>query len=256
MVSETLLSKLQKIRESATNNTELNEAENAQVIYQRMLIEYNIADADVATYKTEDVETYARQFYTKHMSGPNVHRWKVQLAWAVATPNLCTVISEEDGAILAWLGKPSNIEAAQFLYETIMADIERIAAEKWDVIDMLRKAGYIKADSELRKVHGKSWKNSFYAGAVESISWRLGENLRQMASDKRVTALVTTNSAELNKFKNKMYPKLRHAKKSNPNMYSHSGFKSGQITGKEVEFRRGIGAGGAHAPNLLDSGKS
>lgn len=260
MDKESTLSKLKKIRELATKNTELGEIENATTFYQKLLIENNITDEEVDDHSLEKIEDYAREFYSKHMKSSNVNKWKVDLAWKVARPNLCEVIIHSDGRSLAWLGKKSNIEAAQYLYETIVDDIERIADEKWSTIEALRKleretgVAIFKPGSELRAVHGKSWKNSFYWGAVESIEWRLNENLRKLQEDKRITALVVSNEAELNEFTKKTYPKLGRSTISRPEMYSHAGFASGQISGKEVQFKKGIGAGGSHGPKLIGSG--
>lgn len=260
MAKEDILSKLKKIRELATKSTELGEIETATQFYQKLLIENNITDEEVTFHTLEQVEPYAKEYYSKHMKGSNVNKWKVDLAWAVASPNLCEVISTEEGRVLAWLGKKSNIAAAQYLYETIVEDLERIADEKWSTIEALRKieketgVEIFQKSAELRYVHGKSWKNAFFYGAVESIKWRLEENLRKLQEDKRITSLVVTNDAELKEFLKKEFPKLRYTSRPGANSYSHSGYTSGKLTGeKEVQFKRGIGAGGSHGPKLIRS---
>lgn len=267
MVDESILSKIKKIRELAKKNDNENEAAAAAAFAQELLLRHNISEKEVDSAHIEREEEFIHEYYRKHMSGQNVKQWKIDLAFVVARTNLCRVLFGGNGEILHWYGKKSNIEVAQFLYETIVADIERIAEERWSTIEALRKlekqtgTSLFKAGSELRTVHGKSWKNSFYWGAKDTVSERLQENLNTLQiTEPKINALVLVSDAGLKEFVESLNPHLkkkRHRtyKKPSNTKASYSGFESGKEAGKEVQFKRGIGAGGSHAPKLIGTGE-
>jgi len=241
--NEAILSKIQKLLALATSDN-ANEAAIAASKAQELLIEYNLSEEDLENFNS----TKHEKVIQVSMAGKNAHRrsaWYDSLAYTVSKANLCTLLIS--GPNLIWIGKKTNIEVAQFIFENLVRDLSRICDSAWEIILAIQKL-----DPKIEPVHGKTWKNNFYHGANQSISERLTANLRQLKEADKVNALVVHNDYELKEYMGINYPRLRHLY-NNLNS-NRSGFESGKQAGRSVQFRSGIGAGGSSGPKLLGKG--
>lgn len=261
MVDESLLQRIKKIYNlSGGGNDNENESASAAAKVQEMLLRYNISEDDLTDVEISRVEQYVNQIFTDHMRGTNVQQWKVFLAFAVSRANLCRVVSKHGGAVLDWIGKPSNIEVGKYLFDTLCADLEHMAKEKWTTIEYLRKlqednpeVSLFNKKSDLAFVHGKTWKNSFFLGAVQTIEARLQSSMNLLKGESNIMALVVLTDKELDAYKKKLYPKT-HSYGGSRVALSGSGFNTGRAAGRDIQFKRGVGAGGNMGPRLLGKG--
>jgi hypothetical protein len=255
--AESLVIKIKKLMALSKSSNE-NEAALAAAKAQELLVKYNIEMSQVENVKLDREETRLVNDF-KELFGLNVIEWKRDLAFAVAKGNLCKGVYSGKG--MYFLGKKANVEVAQFMYEVIMHDLERIAEEKWQQIQALRKMQEqfpdvdLFSDRSLLHVHGKTWKASFYVGAVRTIRDRLEENLTAMEADNpSITALITLDSAKLKEFMNQQFPKLISVKSAQASY--RAAYESGRIAGHDIQFTRGIRSGSTvSGPLSLGDGK-
>jgi hypothetical protein len=257
--AESLIKRIKKLMALSKSSNE-NEAAAAAAKAQELLIKYNVEMSEVDKVSLEREDTQLRKEFVELFgeNAKNVIYWKRDLAFGVAKANLCQGVSSGKG--MYFLGRGHNIEIAKFMYETIMRDVERIADDKWKQILLIRSLEDMHGvnlftDGSLRNVHGKTWKASFYVGAVKTIKERLEENLTSLQIESgNVTALVSTEQQQVRDFFRQCFPKTYGAKTASAHYLS--AYKSGLAAGHEVQFKRGVGAGGVHSgPNLLGSGK-
>lgn len=261
MVEDKLITKIRKLILLSKHNENENEAALAAAKAQELLIMHNLSITEIEIEQhTEPEESITAQQYDHKKEGrKNEEKWRVLLASAVARSNLCKVIHIGGyRSSLSWIGKPSNIEVAIYMYETLVSDIEFIADRRWKQVLMLREISEVHPeinifeDETLYTIHGKEWKNNFYLGAVDAIDIRLKEGMSQLQENNNITALVTLNEAALDDFINNKWSKLRTYK---VNQGYGAGYRAGRAAGREIQFRRGInGAGGSLGPKLIDKG--
>ena len=236
MAEESIISKIHKLLALATSDNE-NEAALAAAKAQSLLIEYNVSDEELEEYSTVKNEKVVEvRTYGKTRSRI---KWRVNLAFPIARANLCKVIMSS-GSSLIWIGKKTNIEVAQYLYDTITADLERIADREWKNVGA-------------HLSHGKTWKNSFYYGAIEVIEDRLSTNLIALKEVPANNALIVHNDVDIADYVKVKYPKL-YSTYTSINRRDYSGYQSGRTAGRSIQFGRGMGAGGSIGPKLLGKG--
>lgn len=241
MADEAILSRIQKLLALATSDN-VNEAELAASKAQELLLEHNISEDELNSFSSEKNERVI-EIRTKGKNARNRSNWSIALADIVARANLCSIITS--GAGLIWIGKKTNLEVAQYIFDNLVNDLTRIAD--------LEHYKYKQTTPHYAQIHGKTWKNSFYYGANQSIRERLNTNLEQLtASREDMNALVVRNDIELKEYIQKQYPYLSY--NSHRFNRDRSGFAAGQAAGRSVSFRTGIGAGGSSGPKLLGRG--
>lgn len=254
MVEDTILKKIKKLLALSNKNSNENEAAAAAAKAQELLLQYNLSMAQVESTDFEKRERVSHEY--REIFRQNKINWKVDLANTVATANLCHILTS--GRSLIWIGKPSNIEVAEYLWATLADDLESICDRRWNEIvklrEMERDTGIsVFTDYSLRYVHGKTWKNSFYYGALNTISQRLNETKKNLRVDENMNALIVLSDKEVETYIKKTWPRLRHSSNS-LNLYG-SAYESGKTAGRNIQFKQGMGAGGTHGNgNLLDRG--
>jgi len=273
MDNTAIVAKIHKLLALATSDNEA-EAALAASKAQTLLLEYNISEQELGAYKNEKSEKVT-EVRTGGKNARNVSNWYNRLAWIVGKANLCNVLISGTGLI--WIGKPTNIEVAQFMADALSNDLQRIADILWKdeksqarfycnlcfrvfPFDKAKDHSVNTSHSDWRVAlphevyipHGKTWKNNFYFGAIQTIGERLTENLQQLRVGEQINALVISNDADLREYMHVKYPRLGH---SNFNYKrDSSGFEAGKSAGRSIQFRNGIGAGGNSGPKLLGKG--
>jgi hypothetical protein len=250
MVEDTILKRVKKLLALSNKNSNENEAAAAAAKAQELLLSYNLSMAQVESTEFEKREQVSHVY--REIFRQNRINWKIDLANTVAKANLCNLLTS--GRRLIWIGKPSNIEVAEFLWATLCDDLEIICDKRWnDIIrlrEMEKQTGInLFTSYSLRYVHGKTWKNSFYYGAIDTIGQRLNESKKNMSTDPNMSALIVLSDKEIENYVGRVWPKLGKSN-INFNLYG-SAYESGRAAGKSIQFKQGMGAGGTHGNNNL-----
>lgn len=258
---EDILVKVKKLLSLSKKNSNENEAAAAAAKAQELLLRYNLEMSEVEGVEVgKKDEPFITDYTTSHRAGNgasvNEVRWKILLAFGVAKANLCSVVHMGGQRKLCWLGKKSNIEIAQYIFDTLCVDLEYIADKRWKDLLALRKLQIqhpdipLFTDESLRWVNGKTWKKSFYIGAVEVIRKRLTENLSSLRVDTNINALVVVNDDKLKVFTKETFGRLGKMGGSNGQM-NWSGYAAGQEAGRNIQFKTGVGSGGSIGPKMI-----
>jgi hypothetical protein len=239
--SEVILSRVQKLLALATSNN-VNESAAAAAKAQELLLKYNLSVEQVAGYTVDKAEPIIEQ--QQMFANSNIVEWKASLAFIVARNNLCRGFIQ--GNKFVWVGKDTNIQVARYLTDTLIADLERLARDYWNGILLLRQANL--ATGEAAYVHGRTWKSSFYRGAIDEIKVRLAESKRVLTTDSNMFALVVREDDALAEYLRKYNLRSRGTTSSSTN---YSGYSSGREAGRSVSFKTGLGSGGANGTKLI-----
>lgn len=241
---QAILAKIKKALNLATSEN-ANEAANAQAAAQRLLLRHHIDEAELASFSLDKSETVT-EVRTSGKNGHNRSNWYNRLASIIAQANLCKILTS--GAGLIWIGKPTDIEIAQYLFSMIVNDLTRICEHEWYWINYDQRS--LPAHS---RQHGKTWKNNFYFGACQTLNQRLTANLQQLKqADNNINALIVRNDIELDEYMQIKHPYLSYNKVAM--RQSRSGFEAGKAAGETIQMRQGISAGGSKAIKQLNRG--
>ncbi len=239
-LNETILDRIRKVQGYLRSDNP-NEAAVAAAKLSELLIKYNIELSDIPA------EQRAADPFVNRTSDTETNRlpeWRITLAVAVAKANLCTIVIS--GSHLQWMGRGSNVEVAQYIYETCATDLQRIADGLWYALrDML------KDDPSIKLIHGRTWKADFLRGAADGVRAKLQEETeRWVESNQSVSALMITNSRELSVYKHSQYPSLLRHSGGGYSRGSNS-YGLGVETGRNISFKTGVGAGGSSGTKLI-----
>lgn len=241
---EKILARIHKLLSLATSDNP-NEAALAASKAQTLLMEHNISEQELEGFSEHKVEKVI-EVTTNNKNRYNRTVWQDILAGIVAHANLCDLLTTYGGQI--WIGKPTNIEVAQYIFENLIRDLTRICESDWKNVQYTEEL-VRRVKPYYSKTHGKTWKNNFYHGANQSIRTRLNANLVQLKEVPSINAMVLHNDVELDDYMKIHHPYLTHT--SHKLNHSRSGFESGKAAGASVQFRSGIGAGGSSGPKLI-----
>lgn len=254
-----ILKRIKKLLALSQHNQNEAEAASAAEKAQELLIRYNLSMESVDNTTLDKVEKVEQQRHKLNSDGElNTARWKVLLAFSVATGNLCTAIhsGRRGSTTVTWVGKPSNIEVARYMFDTLVQDLEQIADNKWKQILTLRKLQEdnpefkLFSDPELKYIHGKSWKKSFFLGAYRAIHLRLNSGMSNLKADPNINALIVVNDKDLSEYVKTQWPRLGTYGYGGTD-YDRSGYNSGYATGKDISFRKGLNGGGSLSTKQL-----
>ncbi len=238
--NEVILSRIQKLLRLSTSSNP-NEAAVAAGKAQELLLKYNLSMTQVEGYKVENAEPISEEI---QYFGKNLINWKASLANVVARNNLCRVFTT--GNALCWVGKETNMQVARYLSDTLIADLERLAEAYWQGILYLRTLNLVTGENAT--IHGRAYKNSFYAGAVEVIRERLAASKRQLQNaDINMNAMIIVEDDALAQYLKRF--NLHATQRSGPT--TNSGYAAGREAGASVSFRTGVGSGGSLGPKQI-----
>ena len=237
LVNEEILEKIRKVQ-GYLKSDNVNEAAVAAAKLSEMLLRYNLTLEDIPGAQKKADPFVNVKSDTETLRLP---QWRELLANSIAKANLCKCVTTRSG--IAWLGRESNVEVAQFIYETCANDLLRIADGLWYAI----KAALPGEDL----VHGKQWKHDFMMGAADGVKQKLEAERARLQQEANVNALIIRNSRELAVFTHQQYPHLTSGS------YYHRGnnaYALGVQTGRNIEFKSGVGSGGAAGVKRLGRG--
>jgi len=216
-VDTTVLTKIKKLLALSTSSNP-NEAALAAAKAQELLMQHNLTMSQVETHGQES--QYCEAFVK---TGSRV--WRRLLLAVIARNNFCEMVYDPRIKSAVLIGEPQNQEVVIYLHSYLIGQLEPMAASAYKLSGTM--------------MHAKSWLDSFYIGAMESIKHRLETQKREMAAASNACkSLVIVKDAELKQALYKFYPntKIGPAKR----IRSSDGLREGREAGRKVALSRAI----------------
>jgi hypothetical protein len=233
MSNEKIIARIKALRALATSSN-VHEAAAAAAQAARLLLEHDLAEADVQT--SEPVEAPTQDAVPLDVYGSKVARWRSALATFLIKQHGCYgwVRHTADGK---WaqviVGRRGDVETVRYMYAWLTTEITRIA-------------------QATGRGNGRSWFNSFYWGAVSGIREQMMKTTAEVRSHATGTALAVVD-ARLVASRALAPPGLRSFGKVAP-LRDGDGYRRGQEAGRSMHVGKAIGSGGG-AAKALGSGR-
>lgn len=215
-VDSTVLSKIKKLLALSTSSNP-NEAALAAAKAQELLMIHNLTLSQV---EAQGEEKYCEAFVK---TGSRV--WQRLLLTVIARNNFCESIYDPRMKSAVLIGEPHNQEVVIYLHKHLVGQLETMAATAYKLSGT--------------RVHAKSWLDSFYIGAVNSIHERLEAQKREMeAASNACKSLVVVKDKELRAAMYKFCPNIKTAPAKR--IRSSNGYHEGVEAGKRVALNKAI----------------
>jgi hypothetical protein len=214
-----ILDKIKKLLAlSASSNP--NEAARAAAKAQALLAQYNLELSQVEAHSGETSD-YCQQ----DVAVGGVSRWRKTLMLVVARPNFCDVVSYKGTERVSLIGEPHNLEVVKYLYGYLVRQLEPMAATAY------RQSG--------SSMHSRTWKDSFFHGAIASIDQRLKEQAQVFAdTSEQSRALVVVKDAELRAAMKRYHPNVTPGQRKR--LRSQDGYQQGREAGRRLALHKAI----------------
>src|SRR5215469_2538003 len=214
-----ILDKIKKLLALSTSSNP-NEAASAAAKAQALLAQYNLDLSQVEAHSGETSD-YCQQ----DIVVGGVSRWRKTLMLVLARPNFCAVVSYKGTERISIVGEPHNIEVVKYLYEYLVQQLEPMAATAY------RQSG--------SSMHARTWKDSFFYGAIASIDQRLKEQAQVFAdTSEQSRALVVVKDAELRAAMKRYHPNVTPGQRKH--LRSQDGFQQGVEAGQRIALHKAI----------------
>ncbi len=120
MVDEKILDKIRKVAALTTSSNQ-GEAANAAAMLTALLLKHNLDISQIPT-EAKATDNFTR-YDTNSTTSQALPSWKINLAWAISRANLTRVVLTNEHHTLAWMGRESKVEVAEFIWFTTCADL-------------------------------------------------------------------------------------------------------------------------------------
>lgn len=236
MTNDTITEKIQKLLALAKNNSNQNEIEIALRKAAKLMRDNNISEETLREIDAKQEEYILEYILDFNQSKVN---WKGQFANTVAEHNFCKVFwthaynpqTKEMVAALGIFGKRKNVDATIFMYHNFISQLEEICEREFFI-----------AKYKDSRIHGKSWKNSFFKGACNAMYFALVNQKNEflkVATVENKKALAVIESELEREFKGEV-GKLRKSPRQN-NKINWSAFENGEKHAQNFSFSERLG---------------
>lgn len=181
MTDTVILAKVQKLLRLSKSNDSAEEAALAAAKAQELIDKHQLAEALLALDSAEPTKGLDDEPIVDFESAgapldspKKLDRWRGNLASVVARQNGCRIYF--NGSDIALVGRGSDAETVRYLYAYLAREVERLATEQGSGM-------------------GRTWRNNFRLGVVETISAKLWAQRRQFESDTRAEARAEGGTA-------------------------------------------------------------
>lgn len=228
-----LIQRLQKVR-ALTESSVPGEAAAAAAKLQEILLKYNLEMEDIEEDSPEADDRYVKEELELGATSGNMINWRRILLSGIARSLMCAAFGYQGTPKMVIVGQKHNIEIVRHFYDYLSYEISRLADVTWE-----------KAKGRTRE-HGRSWKSSFYNGAVDVVVQRLEEKYQQVSKqDSHTQALVLKNERDLDDAVGNLIGRVR--KSAVRQRHSKAGYSRGARAGKRFNLDRPVrGDGGAN----------
>lgn len=225
-----LIQRLQKVR-ALTESSVPGEAAAAAAKLQEILLKYNLEMEDIEEDSPVPRDKYVREELELDVASGNMINWRRILLSGIARSLMCTAFGYQGTRKMVIVGQGHNIEIVRHFYDYLSSEISRLADVTW-----------AKARSRTRE-HARSWKSSFYNGAVDIVVQRLEGKYQQISNQNSHTqALVLRNERDLDDAVGHLIGRVR--KNTVRQRHSKAGYSRGVRAGKGVNLDRPVGGDG------------
>lgn len=215
-----VIERIQKLLALSQSSNE-HEAALALAKAQALLAEHNLSMAEV------QMRTGVKSAYLqRHFMLAGQDQWRRDLMTTLARFNFCDVVYWCGTVKVAVVGESENIEAVGLMYRFVEGQLEQLASSGF--------ARYIRHGGQ---AHARSWKTSFYQGALQTIRQRLqAERTALEASSNNCRALLVVKETDLKEAMERFHPKVR--RRAVPRRITAlDGLSAGCEAGHQVRFR-------------------
>lgn len=175
--------KIQKLLALSKSDNQ-HEAELAASMAQDLMVKYAIEESELNP--DDRVNSKINDPMSTDKVGLNtarVPRWIASLSLAIAKSMFCQCYYVP-GIDVYIVGRKSHREAFFVIFNRIRTDLERMADRSFVNYQIHNRES---------SVHGKTWKKSFFLGAVSAIRARLQTDLKKLVNDNSGVALVVAD---------------------------------------------------------------
>lgn len=192
-LDDRLIAKLRAIL-ARTQSPEEGEAATAMEMLQRFLLQHNLSVADL---ESKGQQAKAKVTERGIDLGKAAFTWKLDLAESIAEHYFCVgIVNRYDKtkkATITFIGRPDNVESLNMLYNWVMEQIKRLAAES-------RKLHQVENGQHIDPLR---WQVNFGSGCVARLMDRLGT--AKANADANTTSLVIHHMSEISDYTEEKY---------------------------------------------------
>ena len=229
-ITADLIQRLQKVR-ALTDSSVPGEAAAAAAKLQEILLKYNLEMEDIEDDLPVPDDKYVREELELGVTSGNMINWRRILLSGIARSLMCAAFGYQGTHKMVIVGQRHNIEMSRHFYDYLSSEIDRLADATW-----------MKARKRSRE-HARSWKSSFYNGAVDIVVQRLEEKYQQVSKqDSHTRALVLRNERDLDDAVGNLIGRVR--KNTVRQRHSEAGYNRGVRAGKRVNLDRPVDGDG------------
>ncbi len=233
-ITSDLIQRLQKVR-ALTESSVPGEAAAAAAKLQEILLKYNLEMEDIEDDSPGVDDRYVKEELELGVTSGNMINWRRILLSGIARSLMCAAFGYQGTPTMVIVGQKHNIEMVRHFYDYLSSEISRLADVTWE-----------EARSRTRE-HGRSWKSSFYNGAVDIVVQRLEGKYQQVSQQSNHTqALVLKNEQGLDNAVGNLIGRVR--KNTVRLRHSKAGYSRGARAGKRVNLDRPVWRGGRAGP--------
>lgn len=187
--NQALIDKLQKVANLLDNAGTPGEAEAAAAALSRLLLKYNLDEADVRAAQGSAAKSHIVVRPITITQGKSAAKWQWLLLNTIARHNFTQLVKRGGSSSAGWIaGTNENIDAVLDLYARLSIVFKRLASESWKA----QPPHTVYFTTRAQYIHG------FLLGVPAGLSERFRLDRKQdEEADRRVSALVVTTERQL-----------------------------------------------------------
>lgn len=235
---ESIIKRVQKLfnkAESLKKMGELEEANTAAAMANKLLTDYNLSLTDVDKLskdekKQQEVTESSELSYKKGTVGS---KQRLKLMQTIVDYNYCMLLFRHKLRLMSVCGTPTNIEVCVYLYETLWRLFFSIGKDKYKE--------FITTCNAWERIGEDTYLRHFLDGACEGLAdkYRAERRSQKLELGEKLDGLMVINKGALTAFLGVKYPKLKS--KDCINSFGHSDIKQqGYNTGRNANVNPGL----------------
>lgn len=183
MTTESVLSKLAKLKSHADSARGLGNAEEASAFAAKvseLLAKHELTMSDVEYARVEEDDLFGKEFSSGAGAGQR-RGWQEFLARVIARSFFCKILVYPGSDMLSFVGRESHRKSAEYVYSRLRRELEETANKEYK-----RFRSRLRRNNEpLEESHG--FKASFREGYTSTIDQRLREQRREQKQEAKET---------------------------------------------------------------------
>lgn len=196
-----IMFKIKMLMEKANSTDSPEEAQQAMIIAQKLLMKHNLDINRVTSFesvKKEGVEETSVKY---------TDMWEAYLGHYICQNNFCRLIMKEQDGSLSIIGTPSNSNAVLYLYEFYRNAIVALAMKRYNE--------FLTADFEemgvkikRKESHKTNFINSYIKGCVDGVRDKMAFQKKEDMQNTEIKGLILSSEDIVDKYVRIHYPNL------------------------------------------------